>query len=99
MANVVLRRLNQLVTKRSSLQTYIKPVRRSSSNYQGYREPNYEPNRPFIQRLYHFNAAIMWCYIFWCFRHNWRELIGEKIWPQRSLWTDEELGVPSDEYD
>jgi len=69
---------------------------RNSGGYAGYREVNYEPNRPFIQRLMHFNAAVMWCYIYWSFRHNWRELVGEKIWPNRDLWTNDELGIPGD---
>ncbi|CAG2176016.1 unnamed protein product [Oppiella nova] len=63
----------------------------------GYREWNWEPNRPYIQRLMHFHAALMWCYIYWSFRHNWRELVGENIWPQRSEWSDQYLGVPQDE--
>jgi len=72
---------------------------RNSSDYAGYREFNYEPNRPHIQRLMHFYAGTMWCYMYWMYRHNWRELVGEHVWPQRSEWSDEHLGIPPDDYD
>ncbi|CAG2176015.1 unnamed protein product, partial [Oppiella nova] len=85
MASICFKRFNHLLSK---LETSVEFNRcllrakngtkgsvRKSHAFTGYREWNWEPNRPYIQRLMHFHAALMWCYIYWSFRHNWRELV------------------------
>ncbi|CAG2114994.1 unnamed protein product [Medioppia subpectinata] len=105
MANICGKRFARLFTQLEAKawpqrpHTVGKQVSRKSHGYAGYREWNWEPNRPFIQRIAHFNAALMWCYIYWSFRHNWRELVGEYVWPQRSEWSNEHLGIPPDDVD
>lgn len=60
----------------------------------GYRELNYDPARPKQKMMAEFLAGIMYWWIGWHFITDWRHLVGEFIWPQRSEWTNKELGIP-----
>ncbi|KAH7646419.1 NADH dehydrogenase [ubiquinone] 1 beta subcomplex subunit 2, mitochondrial [Dermatophagoides farinae] len=71
-------------------------TQRNSSQYIGYRELNYDAARPAQKLGAELCAGFMWWWIGWHFITDWRHLVGEFIWPQRSEWTNEELGIPED---
>ncbi|KAI2801061.1 NADH dehydrogenase [ubiquinone] 1 beta subcomplex subunit 2, mitochondrial [Blomia tropicalis] len=90
--------LGRLASKQRILfnRTPLQIKNRFSSHYVGYRELNYEPGRVHQKLLAEFLAGVMYWWIGWHFMTDWRHLIGEFILPQRSEWTDEELGIPQD---
>ncbi|KAH9400664.1 NADH dehydrogenase [ubiquinone] 1 beta subcomplex subunit 2, mitochondrial [Tyrophagus putrescentiae] len=71
-------------------------AKRNSGGYVGYRELNYDPNRKLVKHIFEVAGGIMYWWIGWNLMTDWRHLIGEFIWPQRSEWKNEELGVPED---
>lgn len=62
----------------------------------GYREWNYEPTRSSRKIGAEICAGFMWWWIGWHLITEWRHLVGEKAWPNRCEWTDEELGISQD---
>uniref|UniRef100_A0A8D0GDN5 NADH dehydrogenase [ubiquinone] 1 beta subcomplex subunit 2, mitochondrial n=1 Tax=Sphenodon punctatus TaxID=8508 RepID=A0A8D0GDN5_SPHPU len=44
-------------------------------------------------------SGLMWFWILWSFWHNSEAVLGHFPYPDSSEWTDEELGIPPDEYD
>ncbi|XP_011870688.1 PREDICTED: NADH dehydrogenase [ubiquinone] 1 beta subcomplex subunit 2, mitochondrial-like [Vollenhovia emeryi] len=43
-------------------------------------------------------GGFMWWWILWHFWHDWGHIVGEFDYPDPSKWTDEELGIPPDDY-
>ncbi|KAK0170907.1 hypothetical protein PV328_008689 [Microctonus aethiopoides] len=44
-------------------------------------------------------AGFMWWWVFWHLWHDWGHIVGEFEYPDSSKWTDEELGIPPDDFD
>ncbi|KAM3832841.1 NADH dehydrogenase [ubiquinone] 1 beta subcomplex subunit 2, mitochondrial [Vipera latastei] len=42
-------------------------------------------------------SSLMWFWILWRFWHDSDEVLGHFPYPDSSLWTDEELGIPPDD--
>ncbi|KAK9400058.1 NADH dehydrogenase [Crotalus adamanteus] len=42
-------------------------------------------------------SSFMWFWILWRFWHDSDEVLGHFPYPDPSLWTDEELGIPPDD--
>ncbi|KYN43033.1 NADH dehydrogenase [ubiquinone] 1 beta subcomplex subunit 2, mitochondrial [Trachymyrmex septentrionalis] len=45
-----------------------------------------------------FFGGVMWWWILWHFWHDFGHIVGEFPYQDPSKWTDEELGIPSDDY-
>ncbi|XP_071630903.1 NADH dehydrogenase (ubiquinone) 1 beta subcomplex, 2, 8kDa [Temnothorax longispinosus] len=43
-------------------------------------------------------GGIMWWWVLWHFWHDFGHIVGEFPYPDPSQWTDEELGIPPDDY-
>ncbi|XP_034258651.1 NADH dehydrogenase [ubiquinone] 1 beta subcomplex subunit 2, mitochondrial [Pantherophis guttatus] len=43
------------------------------------------------------SSGLMWFWILWRFWHDPDEVLGHFPFPDPSLWTDEELGIPPDD--
>ncbi|KAL6267723.1 hypothetical protein P5V15_000794 [Pogonomyrmex californicus] len=43
-------------------------------------------------------GGFMWWWILWHFWHDFGHIVGEFPYPDPSQWTDEELGIPPDDY-
>lgn len=43
--------------------------------------------------------TVMWWWIIWHLYWDWGHIVGEFPYPDTSAWTDEELGIPPDDYD
>lgn len=41
----------------------------------------------------------MWWWIIWHLYWDWGHIVGEFEYPDTSKWTDEELGIPPDDFD
>ncbi|XP_018400313.1 PREDICTED: uncharacterized protein LOC108777833 [Cyphomyrmex costatus] len=44
-------------------------------------------------------GGLMWWWILWHFWHDFGHIVGEFPYPDPSKWTDEELGIPPDDYE
>ncbi|XP_011148923.1 NADH dehydrogenase [ubiquinone] 1 beta subcomplex subunit 2, mitochondrial-like [Harpegnathos saltator] len=44
-------------------------------------------------------GGLMWWWILWHLWHDYGHIIGEFPYPDISKWTDEELGIPPDDYE
>ncbi|XP_057325651.1 NADH dehydrogenase [ubiquinone] 1 beta subcomplex subunit 2, mitochondrial-like [Microplitis mediator] len=44
-------------------------------------------------------GGIMWWWVLWHLWHDWGHIVGEFPYPEPSEWTDQELGIPPDDYD
>ncbi|XP_032664223.1 NADH dehydrogenase [ubiquinone] 1 beta subcomplex subunit 2, mitochondrial-like [Odontomachus brunneus] len=44
-------------------------------------------------------GGFMWWWILWHFWHDFDHIVGEFPYPETDKWTDEELGIPPDDYD
>ncbi|KAM9467975.1 NADH dehydrogenase [ubiquinone] 1 beta subcomplex subunit 2, mitochondrial [Clarias gariepinus] len=42
-------------------------------------------------------SGFMWFWILWHFWHDSDAVLGHFPWPDTDAWTDEELGIPSDD--
>ncbi|KAL0121832.1 hypothetical protein PUN28_006947 [Cardiocondyla obscurior] len=45
-----------------------------------------------------FFGGLMWWWVLWHLWHDYGHIIGEFPYPEPSKWTDEELGIPPDDY-
>uniref|UniRef100_UPI0035902E8E NADH dehydrogenase [ubiquinone] 1 beta subcomplex subunit 2, mitochondrial n=1 Tax=Myxine glutinosa TaxID=7769 RepID=UPI0035902E8E len=72
------------------------PARNAGQMVLRYRQapdPDHKANR-----LGMFLSSFMWFWIFWHLWHTPEELYGHFVCPDPSKWTDEELGIPPDDY-
>ncbi|XP_011695933.1 PREDICTED: NADH dehydrogenase [ubiquinone] 1 beta subcomplex subunit 2, mitochondrial-like isoform X2 [Wasmannia auropunctata] len=46
-----------------------------------------------------FFGGIMWWWVLWHFWHDFGHIVGEFPYPDPSMWTDKELGIPPDDYE
>lgn len=78
--------------------TNLRSVRFGHDHYQGsYREI------PPVEKKWVYAAeavgGILWWWVLWHFWHDFGHIVGEFPYPDTSKWTDEELGIPPDDYD
>ncbi|CAD6215932.1 GSCOCG00004234001-RA-CDS [Cotesia congregata] len=47
----------------------------------------------------HTVGGVTWWWILWHLWHDWGHIVGEFPYPEPTEWTDQELGIPPDDYD
>ncbi|KAK0178472.1 hypothetical protein PV327_007363 [Microctonus hyperodae] len=70
---------------------------RNSGHEVAYREVPDPPRHEVI--FAELGAGFMWWWVFWHLWHDWGHIVGEFEYPDSSKWTDEELGIPPDDFD
>ncbi|XP_047349369.1 NADH dehydrogenase [ubiquinone] 1 beta subcomplex subunit 2, mitochondrial-like [Vespa velutina] len=84
--------------KRKNILMNNQPIRFSSHGEWSYREITKEPNKHFILAA-EVLGGIAWWWFLYRMWHDYKHLIGHFEYPNPSKWTDEELGIPPDDYD
>ncbi|KAM0731962.1 NADH dehydrogenase [ubiquinone] 1 beta subcomplex subunit 2, mitochondrial [Formica fusca] len=79
--------------------TNLRSVRLSHDDYHG----TYRGQIPPVEKIWLYGAEIMggvmWWWVLWHFWHDFGHIVGEFPYPDPSKWTDEELGIPPDDYE
>lgn len=75
------------------------PVRNSGGVGVRYRNSTPIPEIPSIERATDACYIIFWWWVCYKFMTSYDHLIGEYPYPDPLAWTDEELGVPPDDYE
>ncbi|EFN67227.1 NADH dehydrogenase [ubiquinone] 1 beta subcomplex subunit 2, mitochondrial [Camponotus floridanus] len=44
-------------------------------------------------------GGVLWWWVLWHLWHDFGHIVGEVPYPDPSKWTDEELGIPPDDYE
>ncbi|MPC47563.1 NADH dehydrogenase [ubiquinone] 1 beta subcomplex subunit 2, mitochondrial-like [Portunus trituberculatus] len=71
---------------------------RSSGAVWTYRTAPAAPSKTVTRRA-EIVSSIMWWWILYHFMTDYEHITGEFAYPDPSLWTDEELGIPPDDED
>ena len=73
-------------------------IRNSADSY-CYRGVGAEAGSPYKEKITDVLYTIFWTYVCYMMITKYDHIIGEWEYPDTSAWTDEELGVPPDDYE
>ncbi|KAL2721271.1 hypothetical protein V1477_020091 [Vespula maculifrons] len=91
----LLKHTSKHVKRKSSVMNN-QPVRFSSHGEWSYREMKHEPNKYFTLTAEIFGGIAWWWFLYRMW-HDYHHLIGHFEYPDPSKWTDEELGIPTND--
>ncbi|KAI4492273.1 hypothetical protein M0802_009963 [Mischocyttarus mexicanus] len=84
--------------KRKNIPINNQPVRFSSGEEWGYRDYQSDKTTGFVIAAELLGGLAWWWFLYKMW-HEHSHLIGHFKYPDSSKWTDEELGIPPDDYD
>ncbi|XP_043489532.1 NADH dehydrogenase [ubiquinone] 1 beta subcomplex subunit 2, mitochondrial-like [Polistes fuscatus] len=94
----VLKHISKHVKRKNTLINN-QPVRSSHAEW-GYREDTTnEKSKKYYLRAAEICGGIAWWWFLYRMWHDHLHLVGHFDYPDPSKWTDEELGIPPDDYD
>ncbi|KAK9711135.1 NADH dehydrogenase 1 beta subcomplex subunit 2 [Popillia japonica] len=95
---MVFGRIRSVLLSSSSRQSRLKTYVRHSHGSWNYRKSGPPPSK-LIEFLATLAQGSMWWWILWHLFTEYQHVTGEWEYPNASKWTDEELGIPPDDFE